>query len=321
MTITDTPTAPLVAVVGATGMQGGSVIAALEASDRAYRIRGFTRDATKPAAEALKARGVEVVQVALTVENKEQVFEVFKGAHYAFLVTNFWEHCNVDKEIAEGKLLVDAAAASGCSIIWSGLPSPSAASSGKYTKVYHFDGKAQVTAYGKSLSAPFACIPAGFYMQNYLAHEGPMRFIHPAGEGKYTITTNMRPEALLPMIDIVGDYGYFVRRAIEAKVFPTGETVNTASEMISSADIAKTISEVTGKDVTFVQITHKAFAQVISKAGLPDVIAEELAQGYEYFNAPGYYGGEPVASTKGLAKPVATFKQFVEAADWSKCFV
>ncbi|KAJ7741791.1 hypothetical protein DFH07DRAFT_964842 [Mycena maculata] len=53
------PSAPLVAVAGATGNQGGSVMHALAESDRAYRIRGFTRDPSKPAAQALIAKGVE----------------------------------------------------------------------------------------------------------------------------------------------------------------------------------------------------------------------------------------------------------------------
>jgi uncharacterized protein YbjT (DUF2867 family) len=85
MTITQAQSAPLVAVVGATGAQGGSVIKALVESDKPYRVRGFTRDATKPAAEALKKRGVDVVAVNLVLENKEEVYKAFVGADYAFV--------------------------------------------------------------------------------------------------------------------------------------------------------------------------------------------------------------------------------------------
>jgi len=46
------------------------------------------------------------------------------------------------QEIAEAKLMIDAAEAGGAKrIIWSGLQSPSKASNGKYTHVYHFEGK------------------------------------------------------------------------------------------------------------------------------------------------------------------------------------
>lgn len=85
MTITQDTTAPLVAVVGATGVQGGSVIKALSESDKAYRIRGFTRDASKPQAQELSQRGVEVIAVDLSVENEKQVHEAFKGATFAFV--------------------------------------------------------------------------------------------------------------------------------------------------------------------------------------------------------------------------------------------
>jgi uncharacterized protein YbjT (DUF2867 family) len=85
MTISKDPSATLVAVVGATGTQGGSVINALVESDKPYRVRGFTRDAAKPAAQELVKLGVEVVVVSLVVENKEEVYKAFVGADVAFV--------------------------------------------------------------------------------------------------------------------------------------------------------------------------------------------------------------------------------------------
>jgi len=85
MTITQLTSAPLVAVVGATGNQGGSVIKALAESDKPYRVRAFTRDATKLAALELIKLGVDVVAVSLVVENKEEVYKVFVGADVAFV--------------------------------------------------------------------------------------------------------------------------------------------------------------------------------------------------------------------------------------------
>jgi uncharacterized protein YbjT (DUF2867 family) len=87
MTITQATSAPLIAVVGATGAQGKSVIKALTESNKPYRIRGFTRDATKPAAQALKDQGVELVAVNLVVDNKDAVYRAFAGADYAFVGT------------------------------------------------------------------------------------------------------------------------------------------------------------------------------------------------------------------------------------------
>jgi len=57
----------LLVVFGSTGTQGGSVInSVLNDPNTAaiFRIRGITRDPAKPAAERLKARGIEVVSVS-----------------------------------------------------------------------------------------------------------------------------------------------------------------------------------------------------------------------------------------------------------------
>lgn len=57
----------LLTVFGATGAQGGSVIQAVLADDvlsKEYKIRGITRDVSKPAAQALAEKGVEVVAVS-----------------------------------------------------------------------------------------------------------------------------------------------------------------------------------------------------------------------------------------------------------------
>lgn len=56
----------LITVFGATGNQGGSVITSIlndPILSEEFKIRGITRDISKPAAQALAARGVEVVAV------------------------------------------------------------------------------------------------------------------------------------------------------------------------------------------------------------------------------------------------------------------
>jgi len=115
MTISQKPSAPLVVVVGATGTQGGSVIKALIESDKAYRLRGLTRDTSKPAARKLADQGVEIVGVSIEAENAEKVYKAFEGANIAFVsvlyqinfhppnrtfrqtMTNFWDHINKQK--------------------------------------------------------------------------------------------------------------------------------------------------------------------------------------------------------------------------------
>ena len=85
MTISQKPSELLVVVVGATGTQGGSVIKALIESDKPYRLRGLTRDTSKPAARKLVDQGVEMVGVTIGTDNAERVHQAFEGANIAFV--------------------------------------------------------------------------------------------------------------------------------------------------------------------------------------------------------------------------------------------
>jgi hypothetical protein len=87
MTISEDSSAPLVVVVGATGTQGGSVINNLEESDKLYRVRGLTRDVSKPAAQALVKRRVEMVACNINVGNEKEVEKAFEHATYIFVRT------------------------------------------------------------------------------------------------------------------------------------------------------------------------------------------------------------------------------------------
>ncbi|KAJ7174643.1 NAD(P)-binding protein [Mycena filopes] len=319
MTIATTSSAPLVAVVGATGIQGGSVIKALAESTREYRVRGFTRDVKKPASESLATQGVEMVAVNLVVENKDEVYRAFAGADFVFLVTNFWEHISMEKEIAEGKLLVDAANAAGVKgIIWSGLMPVNKLSGGKYVHVLHFDSKAAVTDYGRKSPAPFVDVQAGLYSTNFTA-AGNHSMLAKQADGSYAIAWSMKADTIIPIIDMESDYGLFVRRVLEAPVFPDGEEVLTSSEDITVEDLARQLSEVTGKRVAYKQTTaEKWWGTTVAAAGLPPAIATEIIEGFQFFDEFGYYGGKPSSSREGLGRPTRSWREFVKAADWSK---
>ena len=97
-------------VFGATGNQGGSVINAILGDPKTadeFKIRGITRDPSKPNAKALEARGVECV--AADINNKDQIKSAFDGAYAVFAMTNYWEKMDAELEIRQGKNIADLA--------------------------------------------------------------------------------------------------------------------------------------------------------------------------------------------------------------------
>ena len=157
--------AKLVVIIGITGNQGGSV-ARTFIEDAQWRIRGLTRDAGSPASQALSAKGIEMVQCNL--HDPDSLRGAFTGANLVFSVTDFWKplfnssnqaraaaeaksigQIAYELEVEQGKNIVDAVAREvdgldDVGLIASTLCSAKKSSNGKYTELWHFDGKADV---------------------------------------------------------------------------------------------------------------------------------------------------------------------------------
>src|SRR5215212_1991517 len=154
----------VIAVVGATGAQGGGLARAILADPPGgFACRAITRDPNKDAARALAAKGAEVVQADL--DDVESLKKAFGGAYGAFCVTNFWEHFSAEKEKTQARNLADAAKASGVQhAIWSTLEDTRALMAPGDTRmpmlqekyrVPHFDAKAEADAYFKDVPATY----------------------------------------------------------------------------------------------------------------------------------------------------------------------
>src|SRR5579859_8051981 len=130
----------LIAVIGATGQQGGGVVRALQASGQ-FKVRALSRDPGKH-----RELADEVVEADLN--RPETLKAAFEGAHGVFLVTNFQE-AGAD-ELMQATRAVSAAKDAGVKhFIWSTLPDVEATSSGKF-HVPHFTGKAKIDAIVKA---------------------------------------------------------------------------------------------------------------------------------------------------------------------------
>src|SRR5579864_8616113 len=124
----------LIAVIGATGQQGGSVVRALQARGQ-FNVRALTRNPGQH-------RGLADEVVKADFDHPETLEAAFAGAHGVFLVTNFWEQGTDERKQATAA--VQAAKGAGVKhFIWSTLPNVEAISGGKFN-VPHFTGKAKI---------------------------------------------------------------------------------------------------------------------------------------------------------------------------------
>src|SRR6185437_1546739 len=148
----------LIAVVGATGQQGGGVLRALQASGQ-FKVRALTRNPDKHPELA-----EEVVEADLT--KPETLKAAFEGAHGVFLVTNFYGGTD---ELKQATAAIRAAKDAGVKhFVWSTLPNVEAISGGKFD-VPHFTGKAKIDRIVKEAGFPhhtFVIAPG--YYQNFV---------------------------------------------------------------------------------------------------------------------------------------------------------
>ena len=96
------PDKKIIAVIGATGAQGGGLVRAIPADRNGpFAARAITRKPDSDKARALAELGVEVV--AADADDPASLENAFAGAHGAFCVTNFWEHFSVERERRAGR--------------------------------------------------------------------------------------------------------------------------------------------------------------------------------------------------------------------------
>src|SRR4029077_6812603 len=124
----------LIAVIGATGQQGGGVVRALKASSQ-FKVRALSRNPGKH-----RDLADEVVEADLN--RPETPKAPFEGAHGVLHVTNPREQGGDERKQATAT--VRAAKDAGVEhLIWSTLPDVEAISGGKFD-VPHFTGKARI---------------------------------------------------------------------------------------------------------------------------------------------------------------------------------
>ena len=251
----------VIAVIGATGSQGGGLARAiLDDAAGAFACRAITRKPDTENAQAIKAKGAEIVKADL--DDPAGIEKAFAGAYGAFCVTNFWEHFSAEKEKAQAKNMADAARRAGLKhVIWSTLkdtrklmtPSDKRMPllQEKY-RVPHFDAKAEADAFFAGL--PVTYLVTSFYWDNlYSFGLGPKK----AEDGTYKWVLPMGGKRLAGIAaEDIGKIAYGIFKAAPEYI---GKTVGVAGEFLSLERMAFMVSKALGIRVNYVAVEPDAY--------------------------------------------------------------
>jgi len=262
----------VIAVVGATGQQGGSVVRALQAGNQ-FKVRALTRN---PARHSEFAD--EVVQADLN--RPETLKAAFAGAHGVFVVTNFGEQGT--DELKQATAAVRAAKEAGVKhFIWSTLPDVEAISGGKL-HVPHFTGKAKIDRIVKEAGFPnHTFVIAPFYYQNVLGALAPQK--QPDGFLGWALPLD--PDVrCIHMGDII-EIGNIVAGAFaHPNQVGHGEYLPLVGDFMSFNEIIDELNR-QGHRFSFKQVPKEVFATVFPGAA-------EIAEMFGYFQTHTYLGSD-----------------------------
>jgi uncharacterized protein YbjT (DUF2867 family) len=299
--------AKIIAVLGATGAQGGGLVRAIQADPSSgFVARAVTRNVNSDKARALAALGAEVV--AADVDDAASLERAFAGAHGAYCVTFFWDHFSPDKEKAEVRnMAVAAKAAKLQHVVWSTLEDtrrfvplsdtrmPTLM---EHYKVPHFDAKGESDARFTEAGVPTTFLLTSFYWDNFIyfgmgPKEGP--------DGRLAITL---PLADKPMSGIaaedIGRCAYGIFRKGQDTV---GKTIGIAGEHLTGAQMAAAFTKALGRDVAYNAVSPATFRAF----GFPG--AEDLGNMFQFYAefADYFTGARDIAVARALNPALQTF--------------
>lgn len=287
-----------IAVLGATGAQGGGVVRALQDRGR-FTVRALTRN--PDGAEGLADEVAEA-----DVARPETLTAAFAGSYGVFANTNSFAGPDVD-EVAQGRVIVEAAKQAGVEhFIWSTLPNVEAISNGAFD-VAHFTNKAKVDAIVEAAGFEFVTFTQPpYYYQNLTSS---MYATAPGPDGTPTWSQPMNHDARVIHMGDISEYGNLVAGAFE---LPTtagqGQRLSFAGDLLSWDDIVETLRS-QGHDIAYAQMGDDAW-----DASYPG--ADAIRRMFNYFEANTYFG--PTAETDIAAANRVTTKPFTTFADWAK---
>lgn len=270
----------IIAVMGATGAQGGGLVRAILADrDSPFTVRAITRKPDSEKAQALAKLGAEVV--AGDTDNPASLEQAYAGAHGVFCVTNFWEHFSVDREGEQATAMARATKKAGVKhVIWSTLddtrkrvPLDDArlpTLQGKY-KVPHLDSKGAVDHVFAEEAAPTTYLLTAFYWDNFIYFGmGPRK----GADDELALSLPLGGAKLPGMAaEDIGGCAYGIFRRGTSTV---GQRIGVAGEILSGQEMAAKMANALGRKVGFNDVPFDVYRGL----GFPG--AEDLGNMFQY---------------------------------------
>lgn len=323
----------IIAVVGATGTQGGSVVDTFLA-DPSWRIRALTRNSSSEKAKRLAARSSRIEVVTADANDAASLSLAFQGANVIFSVTDFWtlymDPASRDKvkpgqalnqwcfetEVQQGRNIIDAAAKIPTleRLVFSSLANVTKWSNGKYTHVFHFDSKAVAADYGRDtypdLWSKTSIVQVGMYLTNFLA--APWLKPHKSDKGTYIFKNGSPYKNRIPFVAAEQDTGTITKALVELSA---GKNVIAYRELMYFKDYVQLWSEIVGVPA----------AIEYGELPAPDDLRRELEETWGWAGEFGYwaYDDKSVIHPKDLEVTLSlgTVEEWIKGQDWSSVVV
>ena len=301
----------IIAVVGATGAQGGGLVRAILTDPGSeFTVRALTRNINSDKATALAQLGAQVVTADL--DDQTSLERAFEGAYGAFCVTNFWEHFSPEREVTQATAMAQAARQTGLQhVIWSTLEDtrrwlplsdqrmPTLME--KY-KVPHFDAKGEANQRFTDLGVPTTFLLTSFFWENFIYFGmGPQR----GPDGVLAITFPMEAKKLPGIAaEDIGRCAYGIFQKGEDLV---GKTIGIAGEHLTGDELAVALTRALGQEGRY----NAVAPEVYRSFGFPG--ADDLSNMFQFkrdFNEA-FCGARRLEVARSLNPSLQTFEAWV----------
>ncbi|HVQ52215.1 MAG TPA: NmrA/HSCARG family protein, partial [Mycobacterium sp.] len=308
----------IIAVVGATGSQGGGLVRAILADpDHEFDVRALSRNAQSGKARELAAAGADVVEADL--DDEASLVRAFEGVYGAFIVTNYWvdrtpeeeaRRTRAEMELQQAEAAVWATKAAGVAhVIWSTLEDtrPHFGDDNRvptvdalYT-VPHFDAKGEADELFTKYGVPTTFLRTAFFFEGFASGLGPVR----DASGKLVLTLPMADQPLSGIaVEDIGKTALGIFKQGKALI---GKTVSIAGDHLTGEEYAAALTEALGERVVYQPNSWDDFRK------LPIPPAVEMANMFQFYaeDSKRFTGDRSLAAVRALNPQLQSFRDWL----------